>query len=296
MPEPRPAPTRSAPTRARAGEGLPVGPARQARGLAGGEEHASCWVRTTQTWAARGWASSSCRAWGWRCWCSSSTPTPPPVVTGCLYNAVNTPPGSRHEDERSCGRSRPHGQGTTSSTSEDGAARRWCTSARRRTTPSSCSHDHKVEVKHDEVGTIDHDQTWTVGHDRVVTVKNDDTPHRREEPRRHRPRRRHPRVTKNLSVTVFETSTFTVSKTHTRWPIDEGMTVTVGGNSGTRLEMLPQNITLTCGASTVKMVDGTITLGRPAAPGGARQVERREGHHGQPGCSSSRRAARSSPA
>jgi type VI secretion system secreted protein VgrG len=225
-------------------------------------KNASCWIRTTQAWAGAGWGFVFLPRVGMEVLVQFLDADPDrPVVTGCLYNAVNTPPEKLPDTKTKSilrTQSTP-GQGHNELHFEDEGGKEVVHLRAQKDYTELVLHDHKVEVKHDEVGTIDHDQTWTVGHDRVATVKNDDTLTVEKNRAATVLENDTLEVTKNLSVTVFEASTFTVSKTHTV-AIDEGMTVTVGGNSGTRLEMLPQSITLTCGASTVKMVDGTITL------------------------------------
>jgi type VI secretion system secreted protein VgrG len=225
-------------------------------------KNASCWVRTTQAWAGAGWGFVFLPRVGMEVLVQYLDADPDrPVVTGCLYNAVNTPPEKLPDTKTKSilrTQSTP-GTGHNELSFEDEGGKEVVHLRAQKDYTELVLNDHTVDVKHDEKGAIGNDQTWTVGHDRLVTVKNDDTLNVEKNRSVVVTENDTLEVSKNLSVTVFEASTFTVSKTHTM-AIDEGMTCRVGGNSGTLLEMKPQTIKLTCGQTAIEMTESAITL------------------------------------
>jgi type VI secretion system secreted protein VgrG len=224
-------------------------------------KNASCWVRVSQTWAGNAWGFVFLPRVGMEVLVQYLDADPDrPVVTGCLYNAVNTPPEKLPDTKTKSilrTQSTP-GSGHNELSFEDEGTKEMVHLRAQKDYSELVLNDHTVDIKHDEKGTIGNDQTWTVTHDRLVTVKNDDTLNVEKNRSVVITENDALEVSKNLSITVFEASTFTVTKTHSM-DIDEGMKVNVGGG-GSILEMKPQSIKLTCGGSSIEMTASAITL------------------------------------
>lgn len=224
-------------------------------------KNASCWVRVSQTWAGNAWGFVFLPRVGMEVLVQYLDADPDrPVVTGCLYNAVNTPPEKLPDTKTKSilrTQSTP-GSGHNELSFEDEGGKEMVHLRGQKDYSELVLNDHTVDVKHDEKGAIGNDQTWEVGHDRLVTVKNDDTLNVLKNRSAVITENDALEVSKNLSITVFEASTFTVTKTHSM-DIDEGMKVNIGGG-GSILEMKPQSIKLTCGGSSIEMTPTAITL------------------------------------
>lgn len=225
-------------------------------------KNASCWVRTTQTWAGNAWGFVFLPRVGMEVLVQFLDADPDrPVVTGCLYNATHATPEKLPDTKTKSilrTQSTPDA-GYNELSFEDESGKEMVHLRAQKDYSELVLNDHTAEYKHDETGKIGNDQTWEVGHDRKVTVRNDDTLTVEKNRSASITENDTLEVTKNLSITVFEASTFTVTKTHDM-AIDEGMTVKVGGNSGTKLEMKPQSIKLSYSSCSIEMTGTAITL------------------------------------
>ncbi|MFO0610924.1 MAG: type VI secretion system tip protein TssI/VgrG [Polyangiales bacterium] len=223
----------------------------------------SCWIRTTQAWAGDRWGFVFLPRVGMEVLVQFLDADPDrPVVTGCLYNSVNMPPevlpGAKTKSILRT-QNTPTGAGYNELSFEDEVNKELVYLRAQKDLTEKVFNDHTADYDHDETVTVGNDQTFTVKHDRKATVQNDDSLDVTMNRRATVGGNDSLEVEKNLSVTVFAESTLTVSKTHVM-SIDEGLTVKVGGNSGSKLEMLPASIKLTIGSSKIEMTASTILV------------------------------------
>lgn len=223
----------------------------------------SCWIRTLQTWAGPGWGFVFLPRVGMEVLVQFLDADPDrPVVTGCLYNSVNMPPEALPANKsKSILRTQntPTGHGYNELSFEDQEKKELVYLRAQKDLTEKVFNDHTADYDHDEKVTIGNDQTHLVKRDRKATVERDDTLAVTRNRRATVDGNDSLEVTKNLDVTVFAASTLTVSKTHVM-SIDEGLTIKVGGNSGSKLEMLPASIKLTIGSSKIEMTSSMVTV------------------------------------
>lgn len=225
-------------------------------------KNASCWVRVQQVWAGSGWGFVFLPRVGMEVLVQFLDADPDrPVVTGCLYNGANAPPETLPDKKtRSVLRTQsvPDG-GYNELAFEDEKGKELVYLRAQKDLTEKVFNDHLADYDHDETVNVGNDQTFTVKNNRMATVENDDTLAVTNNRSATIGGNDTLEVDKNLAITVFGASTLTVSTTHVM-SIDEGLTVKVGGNSGTKLEMTPSMIRLSYQSCKLEMTAGGVKV------------------------------------
>ncbi len=221
---------------------------------------ASCWLRVAQSWAGAGWGSLFIPRVGMEVVVQFLDGDPDrPFVAGCLYNKANEPPfelpGKR---TRSVIRtqSTPRNGGFNELRFDDDAGHEEVVFRAQRDHKEHVLHDHDVKVDHDRSERIGHDVATEIGHDHRHDVKHAQ--------RWHVDSNRTTRIGANDRREVMGADSHTVHddisvrgfKNH-RLTVDEGAFVEVGGDSGTKLDMLPDEATLEAPSTITLKVGGT---------------------------------------
>ncbi len=115
---------------------------------------ASCWLRVAQTWAGAGWGSMFVPRIGMEVLVQFIDGDPArPLVVGCVYNSVNTPPLTLPGD-KTCSvlqsESSPGGGLANMLRFEDGRGRESLTLQTRRDLVTRAGHNHHVHVANDQ--------------------------------------------------------------------------------------------------------------------------------------------------
>ena len=101
-----------------------------------------------------------------------------PVVTGCLYNAMNPTPFVLPGDKTRTGwrtQSSPGGGGFNELSFEDGTGGEQVYLHAQRDLDEMVLRNHTLTVKNDETNVVGNDQSETVGGERVALVGGDET-------------------------------------------------------------------------------------------------------------------------
>ncbi len=155
------------------------------------DEHSSCWVRVSQTWAGKGWGAMTVPRIGMEVIVSFLEGDPDrPLVTGCVYNSDAMPPyalpanGTRSTFKTNSSKG---GGGFNELRFEDkkGAEEIYLQAERdfNRVVKNNDTlkvgfevakaGDQTIEIKNNQATTIGNDQTLSVGHDQTDDIKND---------------------------------------------------------------------------------------------------------------------------
>jgi type VI secretion system secreted protein VgrG len=228
------------------------------------DENSSCWVRVAQPWAGKGYGSIQIPRIGSEVVVEFLEGDPDrPLVTGCVYNAEQTPPYALPAAGIQMGmksRSSPGGGGHNEISMTDTKGKEMM----------------NLHAQHDMVTTVQHDDAQTVNNDRTITVKGNHTES----------------ITKDCTITVDAKHTETVkgdtsitisqgnyshtvaagtATLHVKGAVaetfDDGQTTTVAKDVAIRSTSAKITLTaateivLTTGDSSISMKsDGTITI------------------------------------
>ena len=100
-----------------------------------------------------------------------------PLVVGCVYNSLNTPPVAL-PDDKTCSaltsESSPGGGLANQIRLEDGRGRESLTLKTRRDLHTTAGHDHTVTVGHDQSTKIAANQTTLIGGNQIITISEGD--------------------------------------------------------------------------------------------------------------------------
>ncbi|MFO0653166.1 MAG: type VI secretion system tip protein TssI/VgrG [Polyangiales bacterium] len=135
------------------------------------DEHSSCWLRVSQTWAGSGWGFMFIPRIGMEVVVTFLEGNPDrPLVTGCVYNGENTPSYTLPDDKT---RSwiRTNSSHTTGGYNE----LRFEDLAGSEEIYLRAEKDFNEYVKHDHTTTVDNDQTNTVHGSQTETVDGNQT-------------------------------------------------------------------------------------------------------------------------
>lgn len=156
------------------------------------DEHSSCWMRVSQSWAGKTWGAMTVPRIGMEVIVSFLEGDPDrPLVTGCVYNSNAMPPyalpanQTRSTFKTNTGKG---GEGFNELRFEDKkgaeeifvqAERDFNRVVRNNDTLKvgfevADKGDQTIDIKNDQAVTIGSDQALTVGHDRTVKVANDE--------------------------------------------------------------------------------------------------------------------------
>jgi type VI secretion system secreted protein VgrG len=142
------------------------------------DEHSSCWIRATQSWAGSSWGTQLIPRVGMEVLVSFiGGDIDRPVIVGALYNGSNaTPFGLPAGRTRSGWRSNssPGGGGFNEFSFEDLAGREQVLLSAQRDYDVSVGHDHRREVRHDEHVVVHHQQHTEVHGERRTEVRGAD--------------------------------------------------------------------------------------------------------------------------
>jgi type VI secretion system secreted protein VgrG len=138
------------------------------------DDRASCWVRVAQTWAGAGWGALFLPRVGMEVLVEFIDGDPDrPLVIGCVYNSLNTPPVAL-PDDKTCSaltsESSPGGGLANQIRLEDARGRESLTIRTRRDLHTSAGHDHTATVAHDQTSKIGGNQTNTIAGDQITAV------------------------------------------------------------------------------------------------------------------------------
>lgn len=138
------------------------------------DDRASCWVRVAQTWAGAGWGALFLPRVGMEVLVQFIDGDPDrPLVVGCVYNSLNTPPIAL-PDDKTCSvlasESSPGGGLANQIRLEDGRGRESLTLRSRRDLHTIADHDHSVRVSHDLTAQIGQNHTTFVGANQITAV------------------------------------------------------------------------------------------------------------------------------
>lgn len=138
------------------------------------EPHPSCWVRVAHTWAGPGWGALFLPRVGMEVLVQFIDGDPDrPLVVGCVYNSLSTPPVAL-PDDKTCSvlssESSPGGGLANQIRLEDGRGRESLTLRTRRDLHTVAGHDHKVRVTHDHTAQIGQNHTTLVGANQITAV------------------------------------------------------------------------------------------------------------------------------
>jgi len=139
------------------------------------DDRASCWVRVAQTWAGAGWGALFIPRVGMEVLVEFLDGDPDrPLVVGCVYNSLNTPPVAL-PDDKTCSaltsESSPGGGLANQIRLEDGRGRESLSLKTRRDLHTTAGHDHTATVAHDQTTKIGENQTNFIGGNQTTTVQ-----------------------------------------------------------------------------------------------------------------------------
>jgi type VI secretion system secreted protein VgrG len=213
------------------------------------DEHSSCWMRVSNTWAGKNWGFIQIPRIGQEVIVDFLEGDPDrPIITGRVYNAEMMPPYELPANGTQSGvKSRSSKQGTPSDFNEfrfeDKKGSEQILLHAQKAYDIEVEADETHWVGHDRTKTIDHDETTHVKHDRTETVDNNETITIHGA--------RSETVDKDESITIGGSRTENVSK-------DE--TITIGGK---RTETVGKDETISIGGARTEDVgkDETISIG-----------------------------------
>lgn len=134
----------------------------------------SCWVPVAQTWAGPGWGALFLPRIGMEVVVQFLDGDPDrPLVVGCVYNSLNTPPITLPTDKtRSIlnSESTPGGGLANQIALEDARGRESLSLRTRRNLHTRAGHDHTADIAHDLLTSVGHTMLTTVDRDQTTTV------------------------------------------------------------------------------------------------------------------------------
>jgi len=212
------------------------------------DEKSSCWVRVSQPWAGKGWGTVAIPRIGQEVIVDFLEGDPDrPIITGRVYNDVNTPPWELPANMTQSGilsRSSKGGSGANANAirmeDKKGAEQLWIHAEKDQ--DSEVENDETHWVGHDRTKTIDNDETSHIKHDRTETVDNDETLS----------------IHGKRTETVDKDETITIHRNRTE-TVDQNETITI---HGARTERVDKNETITIDGGRTETVaeDETITI------------------------------------
>jgi len=223
------------------------------------DEHSSCFLRVAQTWAGAGWGFMFLPRIGMEVLVDFLEGDPDrPIVVGCVYNGLNTPPYPLPDNKtRSTIRtsSSKASDGYNELRFEDAAGSEEVFLHAQKDLVEVVEHDHHTTVHHDHSTTVDANQTNSVGGNHTESVGGAQSL----------------TVDKNRTVHVKGSQSVTIDGGRAAdgvsggkmaitgdWKVDASKTISI---------QAPDQITVTCGGSSITMVPGKITV---VAGGGAK--------------------------
>lgn len=137
-------------------------------------ESCQCWLRVSQAWAGLGFGTLFLPRVGMEVVVSFLDGNPDrPIVTGCVYNALNVPPVELPEHKTQSTirtSSSPGGRGHNELRFEDGADREEVYLRAQRNLREWVGSEHRTTVGSDQTLHVGHDQTVTIAGDRKSTI------------------------------------------------------------------------------------------------------------------------------
>jgi type VI secretion system secreted protein VgrG len=141
------------------------------------DEHSSCWMRVSQAWAGATWGVQFVPRIGMEVLVTFlGGDVDRPVVTGCLYNALNPTTFDLPGDKSRSGfrtRSTPGGVGFNELSFEDATGSEQVYLHAQRDLDELVERDHHTRVKHDRRLEVDNDLAVSVQRNRAETVQGD---------------------------------------------------------------------------------------------------------------------------
>ena len=138
------------------------------------DEKSSCWVRCEQAWAGTGWGFFWLPRIGMEVIVHFLGGDPDrPLVTGCVYDADNTPPYPLPDEKTKStikSNSSPGGGGSNELRFEDAKGSEEIYAHAQKDYREVVENDHTTTVHHDQSNTVDNDQTQSVGANQTETV------------------------------------------------------------------------------------------------------------------------------
>ena len=143
------------------------------------DDAASCWLRVAQTWAGAGFGALFLPRIGHEVLVAFlDGDLDRPIVTGTVYNGLNTPPYALPADKTKStikSNSTPGGGGSNELRFDDAAGHEEVYLHAQRDQNVVTENDGTFKVGHDQADTIGNDHKRSVGHDRTLEVGHDDT-------------------------------------------------------------------------------------------------------------------------
>lgn len=144
----------------------------------GQNEHSSCWVRVSQSWAGGTWGNIAIPRIGHEVVVDYLEGDPDqPIVTGRTYHASNKPPYKLPENKtRMTIKSQTHkGKGFNELRFEDEAGQEEIFMHAQKDHNTVIENDESHSIGHDRSKSVGNDQSESVGHDKTISVGNDHT-------------------------------------------------------------------------------------------------------------------------
>lgn len=143
------------------------------------DENTSCWLRVAQIWAGAGFGALFLPRIGHEVLVAFlDADLDRPIVTGTVYNGLNTPPYNLPADKTKStfkSNSTPGGGGANELRFDDAAGHEELYIHAQRDQNVVTENDGTFKVGHDQTDTIGNDHKRSVGNDRTLEVGHDDT-------------------------------------------------------------------------------------------------------------------------
>lgn len=136
------------------------------------DQNSSCWIRVSQTWAGKGWGSSTIPRIGQEVIVAFLEGDPDqPLVVGNVYNGDQTPPYASSKGIVSGLKSDTHkGQGYNEMSMDDTAGKEKITIHGQYDMNTTVEHDETISVGNDRTETVTKNENYRIGEDRKETV------------------------------------------------------------------------------------------------------------------------------
>lgn len=138
------------------------------------DEHSSCWVRVSQSWAGMSWGTQFIPRIGMEVVVSFlGGDTDRPLIVGAVYNRTHPPAFRLPKDKTRSGwrtRSSPGGAGNNELSFEDAAGAEEIYLHAQRNLRETVLHDHTTTVGADETTTVAGNETLAVGANHTIAV------------------------------------------------------------------------------------------------------------------------------
>ncbi|MFO0649499.1 MAG: type VI secretion system tip protein TssI/VgrG [Polyangiales bacterium] len=215
------------------------------------DDRSSCWIRASQSWGGGGWGFVFVPRIGMEAIVTFLEGDPDrPLVTGCVYNAANTPPYPLPESKTKSTlktNSTPGGGGYNELRFEDQSGSEEVYLQAQKDFNELVKNNHSTTVNANQTNTVHQNQTETVDQNQTITVHQNQTL----------------TVDQNQTHTVHQNQTLTVDQNQTI-TVHGDRTVTVDGKE--EITVHNQRWTTIEGGYDCLVVDGNqdVTINGPA--------------------------------